>query len=175
MSNYAKIKNYDIANGDGIGVSIFFSGCDAEPKCKGCFNSDIWSQNVGQQFTNDTIDKILDMMNNKHICRLSVIGGDPLANYNIESTIKLVQCVKEKYPNKKVWLWTWRRWETFDVNNFPQNYRYHYLLKYIDVLIDGRFVKEEKDLTLKWCGSKNQRVIDVQESLKQNKIVKYDK
>ena len=185
MSNYLKIKNYDIANGDGIGVSIFFSGCDKEPKCKGCFNSEAWPFEVGKKFNQDTIEYILELLNNSHINHLSILGGEPLADKNELDVLTLVKKVKEHFPNKKIWLWTWRSFESLlisqynmkivgiDEFNHPEiieSRSPHEILKYIDVLVDGPFIEEEKDLKLKWKGSKNQRVIDVKKSLEKNKI-----
>lgn len=170
MSNYAKIKNFDIANGEGIGVSLFLSGCDANPKCKGCFNSEAWDFNCGQSFTQETLNEIIKLMDNPHINHLSVLGGDPMADENIQTTLLLVKTAKNKYPNKKTWLWTWRLFDS--IINDKTTYRRE-ILNNIDVLVDGRFIEEQKDLTLKFRGSSNQRVINVPESLKQNKIVLY--
>lgn len=168
MSNYIKIKKFDIANGNGIGVSIFFSGCDKEPKCKGCFNSDAWDFNNGKPFTKEVRCELLNMLDNPHISHLSILGGEPLAKENIEDVGYLCHKVKISFPYKKTWVWTHYLWE--DLIKDDENY---YLLKDIDILVDGEFIEEQKDLTLNWRGSRNQRVIDVQESLKQNKVVLY--
>lgn len=187
MSNYAKIKNFDIANGEGISVSVFFSGCDKQPKCKGCFNSDIWNYEVGEKFTDETIEDIINKLSNPHIKSLALLGGEPMADKNVEDVLKLVKKVKSEFPNKKIWLWTWRKYESLliqirgigtmgldgKIHPFPDNVR-NSILHYIDVLVDGRFIEKEKDLTLKWRGSKNQRIIDVQQSLAQKKVVLYD-
>lgn len=167
MSKIANIKNFDIINGSGIGVSVFFSGCDANPKCKGCFNSKIWDKNFGQKYTLKMEQKILELLGNPHISHLAILGGCPLAQYNIQVVARLITKVKNEYPRKKIWLWTWRKWEDLTQQEM-------FVVKNIDVLVDGRFVEEEKDLTLKWRGSKNQRVISVQQSLAQKKVVLYD-
>ena len=179
MSNYAKIKNFDIANGEGIGVTIFFSGCSMSPHCKGCFNSELWDFDYGQEFTDGTIKEILNMLSNPHINHLSILGGDGLEPENIIATYRLVRNVKSQFPDKKIWLWTGRTIEELISEIIKKNGTIYttYLclvLQSIDILIDGRFIEEQKDLTLKWCGSRNQRVIDMQESLKQHKLVLYE-
>lgn len=171
MANYVKIKNFDIANGAGIGATIFFSGCDKEPKCKGCFNSEAWSFDAGQPFTQNTIDEILSLLGNPHINHLSLLGGEALADKNVYATQKLVDAVKQTYPEKKIWLWTWRTWE--DILREPSNVR-HDIVKKVDILVDGQFIEQQKNLSLAFKGSTNQRVINVQESLKQGKIVLYE-
>lgn len=168
MANYVKIKNFDVANGSGIGVSIFFAGCDKEPKCKGCFNSEAWSFDMGYPFTEEVRYKVFELLDNPHINHLSILGGEPLANENVSDVSYLCHKVKVAFPNKKVWVWTHYTWE--ELMKDKLNY---YVLKDIDVLVDGEFVEEQKDLTLPWCGSRNQRVIDVQKSLRENKVVLY--
>lgn len=177
MSNYASIKNFDIANGTGIGISIFFSGCTLG--CKGCFNSELWDFNYGKPFNDGTIKEILDKMSNPHINHLSILGGDGLEPNNIIATYRLVKNVRSQFPDKKIWLWTGRTLEELvsEIIRKTGTIYTTYLclvLQNIDILVDGRFIEDQKDLTLKWCGSKNQRVIDVQESLKQNKLILYE-
>lgn len=161
MANYMKIKNWDTANGEGLGVSIFFSGCDKVPKCKGCFNKESWDFYNGNLFTNDTIVEVLDMMFNPHIDHLAILGGEPLADCNVVAVSRLCSQIKIAYPNKKIWLWTHYTWEEI----IEDNYTTCLIFPYIDVLVDGEYIEEQRDLTLKWRGSKNQRVIDVQKSL----------
>lgn len=168
MSNYITIKKLDCSNGEGIGVSIFFAGCDAIPKCKGCFNSSSWSFDAGELFTNETILELLDLLDNPRINHLSILGGEPLAVANIETVIELCKRIKNKYPTKKIWLWTHKEWKYLILSD-----RVKELLPYIDILVDGRFIEEQKDLTLKWRGSANQRVIDVKKSLKQKCVILY--
>lgn len=169
MANYLKIDDFDIANGVGIGVSIFFAGCDMNPKCKGCFNKEAWDFNVGKPFTQEVRWEVLDLMDNPNISHLSILGGEPLAKNNITSVSILCHKAKVAFPDKKVWVWTHYTWEELmkDDLNF-------YLLKDIDILVDGEFIEEQKDLTLPFRGSKNQRLIDVQKSLEENKTVLYD-
>lgn len=167
MANYAKIKNWDVANGEGIGVTIYFSGCDKEPKCKGCFNSEIWDYNTGKPFTKDTVHEVLDMVCNPHISHLSILGGEPLAEKNIFAVSNLCHNVKRHYADKKIWLWTHYRWEDLVKNQFVSTF----ILPYVDVLVDGEYIEGKRDLRLKWRGSYNQRVIDVPLSLKYNVVV----
>ena len=170
MANYAKIKHYDIANGKGIRTSIFFSGC--EFGCKGCFNSDIRDFNVGKPCGFDMYDEIKESMGS-HIAGISCLGGEPLHPRNMEDVYTICATFKKDFPNKTIWMWTGSTWEELmNRKGYGLDITLA-LLKYIDVLVDGRFIEEQKDLTLKWRGSKNQRVIDVQESLKQDKVVLY--
>jgi len=189
MAKYAKIKNFDIANGEGIGVSIYFSGCDANPKCKGCFNSELWEFNKGDNFTvNVMYNKLFELLKNPHIDHLSILGGEPLALNNIRyqfnkdgrrvremsNVSQLVWLTRILFPDKKIWLWTHYTWEEL-MSNTNRHFELIRLrvIPYIDVLVDGRFEEEHKDLSLKWCGSSNQRVIDVKKSIKNNKIELY--
>lgn len=190
MARYSKIKNFDIANGEGLGVSIYFSGCDATPKCKGCFNSELWKFDKGNNFTvNVMYNELFELLKNPHIDHLSILGGEPLALNNISyqfnkdgsriremsNVTQLVLLTKNLFPDKKIWLWTHYTWGEL-MNNTDRHFeliRAH-IIPYLDVLVDGRFEEEHKDLKLKWCGSSNQRVIDVKKSLIQNKIVTYE-
>lgn len=161
MANYMKIKNWDVANGEGLGVSIFFSGCDKTPKCKGCFNSESWNFNAGKPFTKDVKDEILDMIGNPHIDHLAILGGEPLAECNVQVVSYLCHNIKRHYPDKKIWLWTHYKWEDL----LEDGFMHRAIFPVVDVLVDGEYIEEQRDLTLKWRGSKNQRVIDVQKSL----------
>ncbi len=157
---YNQIRKMDIADGPGVRVSIFFQGCAFH--CKNCFNSETWDFNGGKEFTIETIDKVLDLCSEDYIKGLSILGGEPMHPANIEGTLTLAQAFKERYPNKNLWVWSGFLFEQLKNQE---------VLKYIDVLIDGQYVDELRDPRLKWKGSSNQRVIDVQKSLKQNKIV----
>lgn len=175
MANVAEIKTYDIANGKGIRTSIFFSGC--EFACPNCFNSEIWSFDVGEPFTKELYETRIKSTINEHIAGLSVLGGESLHHRNIEDVAKLVLMFKLDFPDKDIWLWTGFRWEEL-MEEMSYSYKgYAVYLKTvllnIDVLVDGRFIEEEKNLALPWAGSANQKVINVQESLKQNKIILY--
>ena len=159
---YNKIRKMDISNGPGVRVSIFVQGCSFN--CKNCFNPETHDFNKGEEFTYDTINKLLELSDKEYINGLSILGGEPLHEFNILGTIKLAKAFKEKFPDKTIWVWTGFLFE--NVINKD-------IFKYIDVLVDGRFEEEHKDIRLKYCGSTNQRVIDVKQSIEQNKIVLY--
>lgn len=159
---YNKIRKMDISNGPGVRVSIFVQGCSFN--CKNCFNPETHDFNKGEEFTYDTINKLLELSDKEYINGLSILGGEPLHEFNILGTIKLAKAFKEKFPNKTIWVWTGFLFE--NVINKD-------IFKYIDILVDGRFEEEHKDIRLKYCGSTNQRVIDVKQSIEQNKIVLY--
>lgn len=163
MARFNKIRKMDISNGPGVRVSIFFQGCPFH--CKGCFNSETWDFDLGTEFDDATINKVLEVASPDYIKGLSILGGEPLYKGTIDATIKLCKFFKEKYPNKTIWLWTGFTWEKIENRE---------ILKYLDVLVDGQFKEELHDPRLKWCGSSNQRVIDVVKSLKEEKIVLYE-
>ena len=158
---YNLIRKMDISNGPGVRVSIFMQGCAFH--CKNCFNKETWDFNGGQEFNQKTIDEVLDLCKEGHIKGLSILGGEPMHPNNIEATTMLAKAFKEKYPNKSVWAWSGFK--------FDEGLKDKEVMKYVDVLVDGQYQDELHDFTLKWRGSSNQRVIDVQESLKENKIV----
>ncbi len=161
--HYNLIRKMDIADGPGIRVSIFVQGCEFH--CKNCFNKETWNFDKGKEFTEDTIKRVLELCEPKHIQGLSILGGEPLHPRNIEGTIALAKAFKEKFPKKDIWIWTGFLYENI-VNKE--------ILKYADVIVDGQFKEELHDFRLKWCGSSNQRVIDVQKSVKNNKIILFD-
>ena len=158
---YNKIRKMDIADGPGVRVSIFMQGCTFN--CKNCFNPETHDFNGGKEFTDDTIARVLELCKNENIEGLSILGGEPMHPKNIDGTTKLAKEFKEKYPNKNIWVWTGFL--------FDKDLKDKEVMKYIDVLVDGQYVDELHDPKLKWKGSSNQRVIDVQESLKQNEVV----
>lgn len=161
--NYAKIKKYDVANGEGLRVSIFFSGCKF--KCKGCFNKEVQDFNYGSEYTKYTKYIILGLVQSKTISGLSLLGGEVMQQ-DIDKILDLVKSCKEMNPNKSIWLWTGYKFENLNEDQKR-------ILPYIDVLIDGQFEEDKKDLNLKWRGSFNQRVIDVQKTLRNNEITLY--
>lgn len=161
---YAKIRKMDISNGPGVRVSIFVQGCAFN--CKGCFNPETHDFNSGKEFTTIEAGKIIQLANRDCINGLSVLGGEPLHPKNIESVSMLCEYFKYKYPYKTVWLWTGFRYE--DILERENNYN---IFNYVDVLVDGQFKEEYHNPTLRWRGSSNQRVIDVQSSLKEGKVV----
>ena len=157
---YNKIRKMDISNGPGVRVSIFFQGCHFH--CKDCFNSETWDFEGGKEFTDKTIDRVIELCGNDYIVGLSMLGGEPMHPVNIEGTTKLAKTFKEKYPNKNIWVWSGFLFEGLKDKE---------VLKYIDVLVDGQFKTELFDPRLRWKGSSNQRVIDVKKSLKKGKVV----
>lgn len=172
MSKIAKIKTYDIANGKGIRTSIFFSGC--EHYCKNCFNSELWDFNVGQPINLRMLNYVNSTMN-EHIKGISILGGEPMHPENIYDLGMLLSYFKGSNPTKDVWLWSGYTFEELmNRDDDFLNYYTKYILKDVDVLVDGRFVEEKKDLTLRFRGSSNQRVIDVPKSLVQNKVVLHE-
>lgn len=151
----------DISNGPGVRVSIFMQGCHFH--CKNCFNPETHDFAGGKEFTDATIAKVLELCEAEYVEGLSILGGEPMHPNNIEGTTKLAKAFKEKFPNKTIWTWSGFL--------FDKDLRDKEVMKYIDVLVDGTFVDELSNPTLKWKGSSNQRVIDVQASLKKGKIV----
>ena len=158
---YNLIRKMDISNGPGVRVSIFMQGCSFH--CKNCFNQETWDFEGGQKFTDDTINKVLELSNKPEVKGLSILGGEPMHPTNIEGTTKLAKAFKEKYPEKSIWAWTGFQYE--DIKDKD-------VFNYIDVLVDGQYKDELHDPTLKWRGSSNQRVIDIKESKKQNRVCK---
>ena len=170
--NYADIKRIDVANGEGVRVSVFVSGCNHH--CKGCFNECAWDFNYGNKFTEKQEEEVLNDLNHDYISGLTLLGGEPLEPANQEGLLPLVKKAKEKFPDKKIWCYTGFDFEKDVVGKMAkQSDTTKELLKYIDVVVDGKFEEDKKDLKLKFRGSSNQRILDVQESLKENKPVEY--
>lgn len=166
---YANIKYFDVANGEGIRTSLFVSGCTHH--CKGCFNEVAWDFQYGQDFTEEVENKILDSLKPYYIAGLTLLGGEPMEKANQKGLFNLVKKVKQIYPEKTIWCFTGYLFEDL-LDGGKQRTEYtEQLLNNIDVIVDGKFIEELKDLTLKFKGSSNQRTINVPESLKQNKIV----
>ena len=196
---YSSMRNLDISNGEGVGVSLFVQGCPFH--CKNCFNSDTWDFNGGKEWTEETKNKFIELINRPYIKRVSFLGGECLAEQNLDEVLKLVKQIRNSYPDKTIWVYT--GYHVFI--NYPESHRQHKVILStrpnastniiyddelffkkkeedrkrseiifnIDVLVDGEYIDEQKDLSLKWRGSKNQRVIDVKQSLAQNKMVLY--
>lgn len=210
---YASIRNLDISNGANIGVALFVQGCDRNPHCKNCFNSETWDFNGGKEWTEKIKNKFMELIDRPYIKRISILGGEPLAEQNLDDVLSLIKKIREKYPisqnhnsenigksrvsedknskeirisfpEKSIWLYTGYN---FDLLNSKYNeYKYtpfaanadEWLTRWeiisnVDILVDGEYIDEQKDLSLKFRGSKNQRVIDVKRSLAQNKMVLY--
>ena len=162
IMRYHNISKDDMLNGDGLRVVLWLSGC--EHGCPGCQNPITWDPNSGLIFTGDTWEELEDLLDNDYISGLTLSGGDPLHTINRDEVLELCKMVKHCFPTKTIWLYTGYLWEEIE---------HLEILDYIDVLVDGPFKKELADITYHWAGSTNQRVIDVQESLKQDRIVEY--
>lgn len=171
--HYAAIKNCDIANGPGVRVSLFVSGCTH--RCPGCFNEIAWDFQYGEEFTQETIDSILQMLKPAHIKGLTLLGGEPFEPENQPSIVTLLRQVKAAYPEKTIWAFSGY---LFDKDILagrlgPWEITREYL-SYLDVLVDGPFVMAKKDLSLRFRGSSNQRLIDVPASLERGEIVAWE-
>lgn len=168
--NYAQIKNNDIANGPGIRVSLFVSGCTH--RCPGCFNEVAWDFEYGQPFTQDTINMILDMMSPDRIRGLTLLGGEPFEPQNQGPVLELLRQIKEKYPDKSIWAFSGYLFDrdilAGRLGDWEITREY---LSYLDVLVDGPFIQSRKNLSLRFRGSENQRLIDVPASLQTGTVV----
>ena len=171
--NYAQIKNFDVANGPGIRVSLFVSGCTHH--CKGCFNQVAWDFDYGEPFTQQTIDTILRMLEPDHVKGLTLLGGEPFEPQNQPAVLDLLQQLKKRFPDKSVWAFSGYlfdkdilSWKLGDRNITKA------IVECLDVIVDGPFVEAKKDLMLRFRGSSNQRIIDVRKSLAENCIVLWE-
>lgn len=186
---YASIRNLDISNGEGVGVSLFVQGCNKH--CFNCFNPNTWDFNGGKEWTEETKNKFIKLIDRPYINRISILGGEPLAEQNLDEVLSLIKEIRISFPKKSIWLYTGFTWDSIMnykyTNKFTEKdvlFNFHIkkdlemiqrknIIKLCDVLVDGEYIDEQKDLSLKFKGSKNQRVIDVQKSLAQNKIFLY--
>lgn len=186
--NYHDIRTDDMLNGDGLRVVLFVSGCDHH--CKNCQNPQTWDTNSGIPFTEESMNELLEKLDKPYISGLTLSGGDPLNENNLDEVLKICKTVKEKFPNKTIWLYTGFTWEQltkifFIPNDFShltidapsyvtENFHSRVdIIKLCDVVVDGEYIDELSDVNYHWAGSKNQRIINVPQSLKQNKIVLY--
>lgn len=171
--NYAEIKNCDIANGPGVRVTLFVSGCSHH--CEGCFNEETWDFQYGEPFTQEVADSILEMLAPDYIAGLTLLGGEPLEPGNRKALLPLLRAVKEKYPGKDIWCYTGYLFERDVLEKFCAQWEgMKEFLSYLDVIVDGEFILEQKDISLQFKGSRNQRIIRVQESLRRGKIVLWE-
>lgn len=193
---YAQIREIDISNGENIGISLFVQGCNFH--CKGCFNQETWNFDGGYEWTPETEARFIDLLGKPYVKRVSVLGGEPLADENMKDVLCLLKKIRSEYPDKKIWLYTGNTFEGItkvDFFSYMTPYvkgektlyecadllwraylkciKFIELLKYIDVLVDGKFEVDKRDITLKFRGSSNQRIIDVQKSLELGKVIKY--
>ncbi len=171
--NYAEIKNCDIANGPGVRVTLFVSGCSHH--CEGCFNEETWDFQYGEPFTQEVADSILEMLAPDYIAGLTLLGGEPLEPGNRKALLPLLRAVKEKYPGKDIWCYTGYLFDRDVLEKFCAQWEgMKEFLSYLDVIVDGEFILEQKDISLQFKGSRNQRIIRVQESLRQGKTVLWE-
>lgn len=167
--NYATIKDCDIANGPGVRVSLFVSGCTHH--CKGCFNEVAWDFAYGQPFTEQTEDKLLSMLKPDYIQGITLLGGEPFEPQNQPALVAFLRRVKDQYPPKSIWAFSGYLFENMLAGRVGDREVCRQFLSMLDVLVDGPFIEEKKNLMLRFRGSENQRLIDVPASLKQNAVV----
>ena len=171
--NYCEIKNCDIANGPGVRITLFVSGC--RNRCKNCFQPQTWDFSYGQPFTHETEEKLLEMMEPSYIKGLTLLGGEPFEPENQPDLIAFLEKMKERYPKKNVWAFTGFTWEELhspDCRAYGDNAEK--MLSMIEVLVDGRFVEEKKNIRLRVRGSENQRIIDVKKTIASGEVVPAD-
>lgn len=179
---YAQIRSMDISNGEGVGVSLFVQGCPFQ--CKNCFNSDTWDFNGGKEWTEKTKNKFMELIDRPYIKRVSFLGGECLAEQNLNNVLSLIKEIRISFPEKNIWLYTGFKWEDIMYSKMPHPPKHtpeeflHWnqrkeIISLCNVVIDGEYIDEQRDMTLKWRGSSNQRVIDTKKSLERGKIVLY--
>lgn len=171
---YSLIREMDISNGSGVGISLFVQGCHFH--CKGCFNKETWDFNGGLEWNSDIKNKFIELANKNYIKRISILGGEPLAKENVEEVVSIILALKNKYPEKQIWLYTGYLWENIINSSDKYDIFRQTALFHADVVVDGQFQLENQDIYNKeiiWAGSTNQRVIDSKESFNQNKVVLY--
>ncbi len=171
---YSKIHKLDVSNGSGIGVALFVQGCHFH--CKNCFNKETWDFDRGKEWTSKIEKKFLDLMDRPYITRVTMLGGEPLADENIDDVMYLLYKIRDRFGNsKKIWIYTGYTFEEIQNGYSNKLCERKNVLLLADVLVDGQYFDELKDLSLKFRGSSNQRIIDVKKSLMQGKVVLYMK
>ena len=168
--NYIKINEYDVANGPGVRVSLWVSGCSI--KCKGCHNPETWDFYAGHTWNNYAMNALKKALSADFIQGITFTGGHPLDPNNIEEVYKIIKKIKKEFPNKDIWLYTGY---PLTIKDFDKNHSstFNNIIKNCDVIVDGPFIQGEKDITLKWRGSRNQRVIDVKKTIENEEITLY--
>lgn len=170
---YSEIKKCDIANGPGVRVTLFVSGCTHH--CEGCFNEMTWDFQYGKPFTEETIELILDALSPEHVAGLTLLGGEPMEYVNQQGLLPLLRTVRKQYPEKTIWCYSGYRFEDDILHNFCEKWQEtREFLSYLDILVDGEFILEKKNISLQFRGSENQRIILVQESLKSGRVVLWE-
>lgn len=171
--NYGEIKKCDIANGEGVRVSLFVSGCTHH--CKGCFNTQTWDFSYGKPYTGETENMIIELLKSSYIRGFSLLGGEPFEPENQRAILPLLRRIKTEFAEKDIWCYTGYLFDSQLLADSPARCEVtDEMLHYIDVLVDGRFVEELKDISLAYKGSSNQRIIDVKKSLAENNIVEWN-
>lgn len=165
IMKYNLIDECEAINGEGFGVSLYTQGCPYH--CPGCFNPETWDFNKGKEWTQQEEDLIIELLKPDYIRRLTILGGEPLIERNIEPLTALLIRIRHLYPDKRIWLYTGGNFEF-------ESIRCDNLIEHTDVVVDGQFKKELRNITLKWRGSSNQRVIDVKKSLKEGEVILYE-
>lgn len=178
---YSQIRKMDISNGVGVGVSLFVQGCHFH--CKGCFNKETWDFSGGKEWTDDVEEKFFELIDRPYVKRVSFLGGEPLASENVQKVMHLMLQIKEKYPEKKIWLYTGFKWESIisyehvEGDTPVKKAWRHCCLVLADVVVDGQFQLEHQDILHKeiiWAGSTNQRIIDSKKSVKEGRVVAFE-
>ena len=170
---YSEVKECDIANGPGVRVTIFVSGCTHH--CKGCFNEMTWDFQYGREFAEEDINKIIKLLEPSYIAGLTLLGGEPMEYRNQQGFLPLLRKVKEAYPDKTIWCYTGYLYEKDILENFCGKWEEtREMLSYLDVIVDGEFIEELKDISLRFRGSSNQRIIDVKKSQETGKVVLWE-
>lgn len=170
---YADIKKVDVANGPGVRVSLFVSGCTH--KCKGCFNEEAWDFKYGHEYTKKEEDKIIELLKPDYIEGITILGGEPFEYVNQKGILPLLRRIRKELPNKTIWCFSGYTFDTDILEDMCNKYEEtKELISYIDVLVDGKFEIDKKNFKLKFRGSSNQRIINIKESLKNNKVILMD-
>ena len=169
--HYGNIKKLDIADGDGVRVTLFVSGC--RNRCENCFQPETWSFDYGKPFTEETVQELLTALAPSYVDGLTLLGGEPFEPENQRELVKLLHRVREAFPKKNVWSYSGYTLEQICGDGHPHSEVTEEMLSMIDVLVDGRFVEALKDVSLKFRGSSNQRIIDLKQTKVENKIVLY--
>ena len=170
--HYAEIKYFDVANGPGIRVSLFVSGCPHA--CPGCFNEIAWNYEYGEKYTEEVEEKILKAVSKAEIQGLSLLGGEPLYPANLRALLPLLRKLKERLPKKDIWCYSGYTYEELLSREGEEKKELEELFSYLTVLVDGRFIESEKDITLLFRGSKNQRLILMDETSRRGEVVLYE-
>ena len=170
--HYAEVKYFDVANGPGIRVSLFVSGCPHA--CPGCFNEIAWNYEYGEKYTEEVEEKILKAVSKAEIQGLSLLGGEPLYPANLRALLPLLRKMKERLPKKDIWCYSGYTYEELLSREGEEKKELEELFSYLTVLVDGRFIEAEKDITLLFRGSKNQRLILMDETRRRGEVVLYN-